>query len=184
MNRFKLSSFKPALQVQLFLATLFRLQEALHVKQTTASIMLLIEPIRETYPWQQNSGILHQLKFQIDYLLQVYSEELLNPIQKILDKAFESCETSQGTEWALNLFNSTAEFLNNCDPDENLYYFLLRHKEECKKTFGRVFLLTLFKKKHLGLKQTEQFLIEKYQERGFFHLKTSIRQHLAGLTRC
>lgn len=182
MNRFKLSSFKPALQVQLFLATTFRLQK------TLASKPLLAELIRtesDTPPWQENLGLLHQLKFQADYLTESNSEELLTALKKAINTAIQECEAESFSETRTrNLFNLTAEFLFTFEPDENLYYYLLRHQEECKKTFGRVFLLNFFKKKHQGLKQTEQFLIDKYQERGFLHLKPSIRNYLAGLTRC
>lgn len=173
MNRFKLSSFQPALQVQLFLATAFRLQKAL----ASNPFSELVKMASDTPPWQENLGLLHQLRHQADYLEE---SPRLSHLKKTIDGVIQECEAKK----IQSLFDSTAEFLFAFEPDENLYYYLLRHQEECKQTFGRVFLLNFFKKKHQGLKQTEQFLIEKYQERGFFHLKPSIRNYLTGLTRC
>lgn len=178
MNRFKLSSFQPALQVQLFLATAFRLQEAL----ISTPLSELVKTAGDTPPWQENLGLLHQLKFQADHLKEGH---LLAELKQMIDTTIQcEAEIFLGPKGIQSLFDLTAEFLLAFEPDENLYYYLLRHQEECKKTFGRVFLLNFFKKKHQGLKQTEKFLIDKYQERGFFHLKPSIRNYLAGLTRC
>ena len=175
MNRFKLSSFQPALQVQLFLATAFRLKEALN----STPLSELVKTENAMHPWQENLGLLHQLKFQADHLKET---QMLGNLKKCIETAIEECEA--GVFKSQFLFDLIAEFLFTFEPDENLYYYLLRHQEECKTTFGRVFLLNFFKKKHQGLKQLEQFLIDKYQERGFFHLKSSIRNYLAGLTRC
>lgn len=177
MNRFKISNFQPALQVQLFLATAFRLKKALISKPLSE---LVKTAALDTPPWQENLGLLQQLKFQADYLSE---NPLLADLKKHIDTVIYECRLKNFKETQA-LFDLTAEYLFAFEPDENLYYYLLRHQEECKKTFGRVFLLNFFKKKHQGLKQTEKFLIDKYQERGFFHLKPSIRTYLAGLTRC
>ena len=177
MNRFKLSNFQPALQVQLFLATAFRLQKALVAMPLSE---LVKTAAIDTPPWQENIGLLHQLKLQASYLTE---SPLLEDLKFRIETAIQECKAESFKE-AQSLFDLTAEFLFTFEPDENLYYYLLRHQEECKQTFGRVFLLNFFKKKHQGLKQTEKFLIDKYQERGFFHLKPSIRTYLAGLTRC
>ena len=190
MNPFKLSRFEPGLQIQLLLATLFRLQTILNSPHFPPSSLILIKMEEPDSPWLGNLGVLHQLKFQVEHLLLTYPSPLLNKLDKAIELAIEECKIKEikdnitSCTWPQTLFNLTAEFLNSCEPDENLYYFLLRHQNECKKTFGRVFLINLFKKKHKGLKQTEQFLIDKYQERGFFHLKTLIRKHLASLTQC
>lgn len=183
MNRFKLSSLKPSLQIQLFLATLFRLQKSLKGKLTSSAYQKLIMPPPDAYPWEENSGILHQLKYQADYLLKDAPSAPLQSIQELLSTATQAVDGCQ-TDWDIKLYQLTGEWLQSCNPDENLYFFLLRHQEECKKAFGRVFLLNLFRMKHQNLKQTEQFLIESYQKRGFNHLKSSIRQHLTGLTQC
>lgn len=188
MNPLKLSKFEPSLQIQLFLATLFRLQEVLH---SSPNSFALIKMEEQDSPWIENLGVLHQLKFQVDHLLLTHSSDLLAKLERALLLAIEECKIKDikdnvaNCTWPKALYKLTAEFLTACEPDENLYYYLLRHQDACKKTFGRLFLLNLFKKKHKGgIKQTEQFLIDRYQERGFFHLKALIRKHLAGLTRC
>ncbi len=178
MNRFKLSSFQPALQVQLFLTTVFRLQKAIQSKPAAE----LVKSTSDTPPWQENLGLFHQLRFQADYLKE---SDLSANLKKRIDLTIQEIENEKFNETKIQpLYDLIAKFLVAFEPDENLYFFLLRHQEECKKIFGRVFLLNLFKKKHQGLKQTEQFLINKYQERGFSHLTPSIRTYLAGLTRC
>lgn len=182
MKRFKLSSFNVSLQIQLFLTTLFQLQK---ISSKHTSSQELISKMQKASFWQEDSGFLHQLKSQAQHLLQAYPDPILNELNEGLEKAIALCENGKdGEDLVKKTFQLTADFLHTVPPDENLYYFLLRHQEECKKAFGRVFLLSLFKKKHKGLKQTEEFLISKYHERGFSHLKNSIKQHLLGLTRC
>lgn len=178
MNRFKLSNFNPALQVQLFLTTAFRLQKTLTLNPLALSE--LVKSGSDTPPWEENLGLLQQLKFQSEHLSE---SPRLDDLKNAINSAILECKSGHLNKSQI-LFNLTAEFLFASEPNENLYYFLLRHQEECKTTFGRVFLLNFFKKKHRNLKQTEQFLIDKYQERGFLHLKPSIRNYLAGLTRC
>lgn len=186
MNPSKLSKFEPGLQIQLFLTVLFRLHHVLNTENSTLTSNLLIKIEEPDSPWIENLGILHQLKLQVEHLLIHRPKEHLSGLHQGLLAAIEECKKKEikhhlaSCSWPENLFNLAASFLISCEPDENLYYFLLRHQEECKKIFGRLFLLNLFKDTH----QMEKFLIDRYQKRGFSHLKSMIRKHLIGLAQC
>ena len=171
MKKTLFANFKPIVQLQVFLSTLFRLQKL------TAKKPHSFEFIRsEVSFWNEDLGILLELKTQVKNLLHTYPME---SITGALETVIRACEKGEEPEW-LSLFQCVSAFIQQCEPDENLYYFLLRHQEDCKNTFGRLFLFNLFNKK--GLKQIEQFLLDKYHERGFFHLKTSISTHFEGLS--
>lgn len=170
MKRSLLTYFKPTLQVQFFLSTIFRLQRLIRSK--THSSKLIDSDISF---WNEDLGILHELKNQVKNMLRTYPFESLHAA---LTTAISSCEKREEPEWNA-LFQLTAEFIQRCEQEENLYYFLLRHQEDCKNTFGRLFLFNLFNKH--GINQTKQFLIDKYSERGFFHLEKSIANHFEGL---
>lgn len=175
MKKSLLEKFKPTLQIQVFLATLFRLQR----KLITASDPLeLIRPEISLFFWNEDIGILHQLNAEIKNLMQSYP---VLEIQQAIKTAISTCEASENNDWS-HLFQLTAEFIRRCEPDEDLYYFLLRHQEDCKSTFGRLFLFNLFNRK--GLEQTEKFLHDKFHARGFFHLKASVSTHFEGLKQC
>ena len=175
MKRTLLANFKPTLQIQVYLTSLFRLQKKISSLNNTLE---LIHPEMASSFWNEDQGILHQLELQVKNLLKNYP---INEIFQALIQAIAECKASQPACFA-SLFQLSAEFIQNCEPDENLYYFLLRHQEDCKNTFGRLFLFNLFSKN--GFKKTEQFLHEKYEERGFFHLKTVISAHLEGIKQC
>jgi hypothetical protein len=82
---------------------------------------------------------------------------------------------------ALKKLLPTAEkFLLTLKPDENLLFFLLNHHEQCANTFGKDFLWKFFKNAHpKGLKQTERFLIQQFQKRGFAYLNPIVRKKMA-----
>lgn len=183
MNPFKLSKLEPSLQIQLLIATFFRLHHALSSSNFSFSLVVNAEEPESDSPWLENMGILQQLKFQVDYFRTTYSGEPISNLAKSIESAIEACKEEK-TGWIENLVEVTAAFITSYEPDANLHFFLLRHQEECKKIFGHIFLLNLFKKKHEGLKETEHFLIDKYQKRGFSNLKGPIRKHLASLAEC
>lgn len=175
MKRTLLSNFKPTLQIQVYISSLFELQKKISSFSDTSE--LIRSEIASSF-WNEDQGILHQLQLQVKNMSKVYPVEKIN---QALNLAISACEASEATCFA-SLFQLTAEFIQQCEPDENLYYFLLRHQEDCKKTFGRLFLFNLLSRN--GLETTEQFLHDKYHERGFFHLKTVISAHLEGLKQC
>lgn len=77
-----------------------------------------------------------------------------------------------------NVFESVHFFAR----DENVLYFILRHREEVdslwEKGYALNFLGNLFPN---GLKEFEAFLLDHYEERGFSFLKSRIKEHLTGL---
>lgn len=52
--------------------------------------------------------------------------------------------------------------------DENVIFFVLRHKESFEKAFGKRFINKLFGRMYpKGLREVEHFLIKKYRDRSF-----------------
>lgn len=183
------TKFTPAninLHVQLLVAHLFQLRKS-HVYLnrligTSASSRLL--PSEE--------GLIDKMKYCIRSLMDVYESGHLKAIEKSLDSAWmEAVAVSKKKsspkilQKHLHILPSlVGEFLFSLAPDENLFFFLLRHLEECHETFGITFINNLFHSKHpQGLKQTERFILQRYQKRGFNHLRPVIQLKLTALTK-
>lgn len=61
--------------------------------------------------------------------------------------------------------------------DENVVFFVLRHKDAFDKVFGKRFLIKLFCRMYSkGLREAEQFLIKKYYERCFDNMGPMINR--------
>lgn len=182
---------EPSLQLQLFLSILFTLYKETNLLKKSPSIYKIATlPTLVSSPWSKE-GILNRLLSIVVNLQALRPGEKLDALEEILKNAMEeSAKVMIRKSTVENVLKQceplsklTADYVGSYPPNENLYFFLIRHHDMCSKVFGRVFLLNLFKKNHQGLKQTEQFIIQKYLERGFGNLTSSIKTHMAGLTR-
>lgn len=180
----------PTLQLQLFLSLLFTFyKDTYHLKKSPSIHKIATLPSPAT-PWIKD-GILNKLSSIIINLQALRPGEKLDALEEVLTQAMEESAKVMAKKSTVEnvlkqcepLAKLTADYLGSYPPNENLYFFLIRNHEKCSKVFGRVFLLNLFKKNHQGIKQTEQFILERYLERGFSGLSISIKTHMAGLTR-
>jgi hypothetical protein len=190
MSTALLSKADPTLQLQLFLSLLFTLYKDTHHLKKSPSIYKIATLPTPTAPWIKE-GILNRLLSIVTNLQALRPGEKLDALEAVLTKAMEeSAKVISRKSTVENILRQceplaklTADYLGSFPPNENLYFFLIRNQEKCHKVFGRVYLLNLFKKNHQGIKQTEQFIIERYHERGFTTFGPSIKAHIAGLTR-
>lgn len=185
-----LSKADPTLQLQLFISLLFTFYKDTHHLKKSPSIYKIATLPTPTAPWLKE-GILNRLSSIITNLQALRPGEKLDALEAVLSKAMEECAKVIARKSTVEnvlrqcepLAKLTADYLGSFPPNENLYFFLIRNHDKCSKVFGRVYLLNLFKKNHQGIKQTEQFIIERYHERGFTGLSPAIKTHIAGLTR-
>lgn len=181
----------PTLQLQLFLSLLFTFyKDTYHLKKSPSIYKIATLPSSTTPPWCKE-GLLNRLSSIVINLQALRPGEKLDAIEEVLTKAMEESAKVLARKSTVenvlkeceSLAKLTADYLGSYPPNENLYFFLIRNHDKCSKIFGRVYLLNLFKKNHQGIKQTEQFIIEKYMERGYSNLSASIKTYMAGLTR-
>lgn len=180
----------PTLQLQLFISLLFNLyKETQHLKKAPSIYKIATLPSLAA-PWIKE-GFLNRLLAIITHLQAVRPGEKLDALEALLTKAMEESAKVMARKSTVEnvlkecepLAKLTADYLASYPPNENLYFFLIRNHEKCSKIFGRFYLLNLFKKNHQGIKQTEQFIIERYLERGFTGLSVAVKTHMAGLMR-
>ena len=190
MSTSLLSRADPTLQLQLFISLLFTFyKETQHLKKSPSIYKIATLPTPNS-PWLKE-GILNRLSSIVLSLQSLRPGEKLDALEAVLSKAMEESARVIARKSTVEnvlkhcepLAKLTADYLGSYPPNENLYFFLIRNHEKCSKIFGRVYLMNLFKKNHQGIKQTEQFMIERYQERGFTQLSPAIKTHMAGLTR-
>lgn len=68
--------------------------------------------------------------------------------------------------------------------DENVIYFILRHRDEFDEVFGDKFVKTLLKKMYLGgMWGAASFLSKRFSKRGFDHLISAIEMGIEELER-
>jgi hypothetical protein len=66
--------------------------------------------------------------------------------------------------------------------DENVTFFLLRHREQFDKIFGQDFTKKFFKKMYAGgLPEAGKMMTQKYSERGFENLLPVIATKISEL---
>lgn len=175
-----------ALRAQILVSHLFALQQALpHVDKILGFPQIYAAPTWHGYP-----GLLPQLRRTVSMVLEDYDSLALKKLRKEIDLAWiagiKTFEKKSALPLLIKHFRQfpplIAQLLFSLPPDENLYFFLLRHQKECKDIFGTTFLISLLNHTHpQGLKQTERFLNQRYQRRGFGHLKPTIRTLIASL---
>ena len=67
--------------------------------------------------------------------------------------------------------------------DENVLFFILRHKTQLEEAFGEKFVELLFKKMHRdGSAGIEKLLLKQYSKRGFDTLLPVIKAKMAQLS--
>ncbi len=69
--------------------------------------------------------------------------------------------------------------------DENVLYFLLRHREKFDALYKTEFVVKILKKMYpKGIKEAGSLILEKYAKRGFDNLLSSISTHMSKLESC
>lgn len=180
----------PTLQLQLFISLIFTFYKDTHHLKRCPSIYRITTIPAHASPWIKE-GVLNRLLAIVTNIQALRPGEKLDALEEVLTNAMEeSAKVTHRRSTVENVLKKceplaklTADYVGSYPPNENLYFFLIRNHEKCSKIFGRVYLLNLFKKNHQGLKETEQFMIQKYLERGFTSLSSIIRANMAGLMR-
>jgi hypothetical protein len=195
-NKKNLHKLSPdiSLHSQLLVMHLFSLQ-----KSSSSLDALMGATPRRYLPWHPDEGLLSKMKHCVSSLQAVKStkpahasftatKETLTRLDDTLNSAWmQGMAVSQKQspmrtlkKLLQKLPNLIARLLISLPPDENLYYLLLKHAEECNETFGQPFLASLFvKDRPQGLNETMQFIVKRYQERGFAHLIPTIQKKMA-----
>lgn len=128
---------------------------------------------------QQDDGFIPKLKNCVKLIKLKHRLTILSD----LDAHLESMHKKHTSKSIKKLSQLVEKLLLTIKPDENLLFFLVSHPRECSQTFGKNFLSELLSKTHpQGLKQTERYLVQQYDKRGFGHLKTTIRKKIAALS--
>lgn len=71
----------------------------------------------------------------------------------------------------------TARLMQHYRDDENVVFFVLRHKDSFEKAFGKRFVTKLFCRMYpKGLSEAENFLVKKYKERSFENIAPVINR--------
>lgn len=118
----------------------------------------------------------------------------LNSLQ-ILDciRDFEEEQDERKILLLLTRLNRNIVRLSNCalrvveqfSRDENVLFFILRHKEQLDGVYDNGFVLKLMKRLFgRKLEQAKDFLTQKYDQRGFHHLIPVIHEKFALLSPC
>ncbi len=140
------------------------------------------------FNWNHNDGILTKLKNNcihfvqnspipgIDIsLLHVYTDQAWLLTAKCLhgvqQGAIEGKLLQQSYDTLLLLGEILRQMIAHFKEDENVIFFLLRHKEPLDSLYQEPFVRNCFEKIYPeGLRSVSQFLIARYTERGFVHL--------------
>ncbi|MGZ3633626.1 MAG: hypothetical protein ACXU9U_00230 [Parachlamydiaceae bacterium] len=120
----------------------------------------------------------------------LYSSELRELASDLsIDKPLKQCDKFnrfqkveiQITASLKALGNALAKTLTHFKNNENVLYCLLCHHTSLDLIYGPSFTAKNFKKMHRSLDQTQHFLIEAYQRRGFEQLVPTITQKMSFL---
>lgn len=108
-------------------------------------------------------------------LLQAHplEKDYLTALHRLLKKLMTS---------TLKLRKLIAEIILSFNADENVLFFVLRHKEQLDKIYGAGFVKKIFRKMYPdGLAKADQFLRHRYTNRGFENLAVVITSKIAEL---
>jgi hypothetical protein len=160
------------------------------------------------FSWNMEDGILSRLKnYCANYALEAKDSPGILKMQTQLTKVFINCrETLEAIRLAeenelsepnkkilhkilntiirqMNRFSKlTTTLMKQFSADENVVFFILRHKAELNNLLGSQFILKLFKKMYpKGADGAKEFLIKNYGLRGFNHLEPQILQQISEL---
>jgi hypothetical protein len=152
----------------------------------------LVGPTRDymqLFSWNFNQGLLAKLRTYCALFLQNADtdEKELIAIQHYADKIWQNClqatdalhelpqdhallfSALEKSGTAMQRFAKLiARLIPQFKNDENVIFYILRNHKLFDKLYGNRFAFKLFSKIYpKGLKEAQQFLIEKYRERGF-----------------
>lgn len=170
------------------------------VKRLQEILMQLSRPASQL-PWNRNTGSLTKLKRLFRQYPQIKPEEQ-KTIQTILEnlakahtmciQALEQLHDHRGVAAHIAKISQTTrhiksfivEAVKQFDHDENILLFLLQHQKVLKRIYGQDFLKkmlpTLFQK-YPKKQDMEKFLIDRYTQRGFDTIETTIKEMIAQL---
>ncbi len=161
-------------------------------------------------PWHLNGGILVKLKnYSYLYVRNSQKDDkAFTDIHDQTYKAWVNCKQTLDlvkdylfyhwrTQEALDIINICAHLQKICDNidqlsklmerallkfrgDENVLFFLLRHRAQMEVVYGPQFIQKLLLKMHpKGIGDLEVFLCKRYSQRGFEHLLPVISEKMA-----
>jgi hypothetical protein len=165
------------------------------------SINKLAGPARgcmRLFSWNLEDGILSRLKnYCANFTLEAkdsnpgilkmhaYLNQAFISCRKTLDVIglFEERDLSQQNRQALHkvltkviqqmgrFSKMTAKLMQQFSTDENVVFFMLRHKSELDRLYGSQFVYKLINKMYpKGVEEAKDFLLKQYGQRGFDHL--------------
>lgn len=146
--------------------------------------------------WNFREGILTRLKTHCSFFSQNADndEKELMAMQHYVDKVWQHCMQAmdvlsespdkrsllyaslEKASGAMHRFAKLiARVIQQFRDDENVVFFLLRHKHQIDKLYGRRYINKLLCRMYpKGLREVRHFLINKYTERHFEHLLPTI----------
>lgn len=149
------------------------------------------------HTWEEDQGKILKLKNLCTHLVEVlqsrdvHIKKLPHATQQLLNvaiKCFHSSPSYQLSHWS-RLNKSLTDYktliskaVNLFSKDENVLLFLLKNHQQIDQVFGKAFVFQTFQK-HLSSNKTEiqEFLIDRYQQRGFQKLESLIRSKIEEL---
>lgn len=123
-------------------------------------------PVQKIYK-HANKSLLYCIELhEIVYELQTKGLDVIRQNLQLL-KNIEKKIYNRMQRFAKNLPSIIKKFSDN----ENVIFFILRHKEDFEKLFDESFVLNLIKVNYThGLSDVKQMLLKNYSERGFHQL--------------
>jgi len=147
-------------------------------KSAPLSEILSVERCFFPYDWSCPYGHFNRIQEHARLLPHVFSELASSALhlQQLLQKVAPLFLT-QGICCFSDIFSALGPFFHSCRENENLIFFLLKHKEEIeafmKKGHLRTFLLRLHP---TGLFDLCERLCDNYHHRGFYFLIPEIKR--------
>ncbi|MCB1111036.1 MAG: hypothetical protein H7A37_07655 [Chlamydiales bacterium] len=159
------------------------------------------------FSWNQNGGFLKKIMTYSTQLSDITASKNADAlkVQRYANKAWVHClhchdllllrnkQTEKDKKELLSaleeiqkslkmLARVAVAMITEYQDDENVLFFILRHKEQFDKLFGKRFVSKLFSKLFpKGLSNGKRFLIRRYKKRGFDDLEPIIAQKITEL---
>ena len=163
-------------------------KEKVSLEVAALALTKLTGPLTEHFQWHSQDGVLTKLKNNCSYMIQsstelhTYADKAWMLVYKCLEgiHEFATVEEPLLSEAVDNLF-ALGDVLKGLIPhfkeDENVIFFIIRHREALDSLYPKPFLRNCFEKIYPdGLRSVSKFLIERYTERGFGHLIPTIEK--------
>lgn len=117
-----------------------------------------------------NQAFLNSLQ-SLDILRHLNSQEAY--LQKSLKKIVDQMK---------RFSKALASLLLQFKDDENVIFFLLRHKKELDQIYGKQFVFKLINRMYpKGIEEASNFVLKQYKKRGFHHFIPVIKKKIAEL---